>query len=79
MYGKGLPGVQKSMEAIVFREGNPVQRVRDEGGGRGGLVAVKDPISRRVVSRRGGRIGSRLQVGDLGRGGLSFRGGNGIA
>ena len=76
------------MEAAVFREGNPVHRRRDEGAGKARLVAVKVPFGRRrgrVVRQRGGRIGSRLRVGDpkarrgrLGRG-FSFRGGNGIA
>ena len=74
------------MEATVCREGNPVQRWRDEGVGKAGLVAIKVPIIVSVRGRRGcvvhqlwGRIGSRLRVGDLGRGGLGFRGVNGIA
>jgi hypothetical protein len=78
--------VQNSIEAAVCREGNPVQRLRDEGVGKAGLVAVQVPVKvpfrerrGRVGSRLGGRIGSRLRVGDLGRGGLGFRGGNGIA
>src|ERR1700677_4703415 len=53
------------MEAIVCREGNTVQRWRDEGVGKAGLVAIKVPI---IVSVRGRR----------GRGGLGFRGSNGI-
>src|SRR6267154_265239 len=67
------------MEAAVCREGNTVQRWRDEGVGKAGLVAVKVPFGRRVGIRLEDRIGSRLRLGDLGLGGLGFRGGNGIA
>ena len=70
------------MEAAVCREGNTVQRLRDEGVGKAGLVAIKVPVKVPFGGRRGrvgSRIGSRLQVGDLGRVGLGFRGGNGIA
>ena len=66
------------MEAAVCREGNTVQRLRDEGVGKAGLVAIKVPVTERR-GRVGSRIGSRLQVGGLGRVGLGFRGGDGIA
>src|ERR1700686_181084 len=76
------------MEAAVFREGNPVQRLRDDWVGMAGLVAVRVPVKIQVGGRRGrvgslleGRIGSRLRVvdptarrGRLGCGGLGFVG-----
>jgi hypothetical protein len=70
------------MEAAVCREGDRVQHLRDEGVGKAGLVAVEVPvivlIIVRVKGRGGNRIGSRLWLGDVGRGGLGFGGGNGI-
>ena len=67
------------MEAAVCREGNPVQRLRDEGVGKAGLVAVKVLVKwprGRVGPALGAGSGSgtRLRAG-LGRGGLGFGGG----
>jgi hypothetical protein len=52
--------------AAVCGEGNPVQRLRGEGVGKAGSVAVEVAFGgqRRRV---GIRIGSRLRVGDGGR------------
>jgi hypothetical protein len=59
-YGKGLRGwadcAQQSSEAAVCREGNAVRRLRREGVGRAGLVAVEVPIKILVRGRRG-RVG----------------------
>ena len=66
-----LPSVQNGIEDVAGCVGNPVRASGvDEGIDKAGR--------RRVVSRFGGRLGSKLRLWDLGRVGLDFGGGNSI-
>src|SRR5882757_231103 len=75
IWGEGQPEgvgvVENGVEDEIGCAGNPVQLWGiDEGIDRAGFVPVK--LGRRLVV---GRLGSRLWLGDLGRGGLGLRGG----
>jgi hypothetical protein len=83
VWGEGQPNgvgsVQDGVKGEAGCGGNAVQGFGlDKGIERAGLVSI-GVGRRRVVSRFRGRLGYRLRIGDLRRGGLGFRGGNGIA
>ena len=71
----GVGPVQDGVKSEAGCFGDPVQAYGVDKGIEGaGLVPVE--VGRRRVVRR---FRGRLQIGDLGRGGLGSRGGNGIA